>query len=80
MGTRRPRQPERDRQRIDVDPLLSRAAQAVFSYVAFAEAADDPARRRMVVRGRSSAIEALDASFPVQIWRTSWVSTTGWRS
>ena len=48
--------PSGDRQRIDVDPLLSRAAQAVFSYVAFAEAADDPARRRMVVRGRSPAI------------------------
>ena len=59
--------PSGDRQRIDVDPLLSRAAQAVFSYVAFAEAADDPARRRMVVRDRTPAIEALDASFPVQI-------------
>ena len=59
--------PSLDRQRIDVDPLLSRAAQAVFAYVAFAEAVDDPVRRRMVVRDRSAAIEALDASFPVQI-------------
>jgi DNA-binding CsgD family transcriptional regulator len=67
-GTPSPRDsPSGDRQRIDVDPLLSRAAQAVFSYVAFAEAADDPARRRMIVHDRAPAIDALDASLPVQI-------------
>jgi LuxR family maltose regulon positive regulatory protein len=59
--------PSPDRQRIDVDPLLSRAAEAVFSYVAFAEAADDPVRRRAIVRDRASAIEALDTSLPVQV-------------
>jgi LuxR family maltose regulon positive regulatory protein len=56
-----------ERQRIDVDPSLSRAAHAVSSYVAFAEATDEPARRRSIVRDRAVAVEELDASFPVQI-------------
>ena len=55
-----------DRQRIDVDPLLSRAADAVASYVGFAEATDDPAGRRAILRRRAAAIEELDASYPVQ--------------
>ena len=56
-----------DRQRIDVDPLLARAAQAVSAYVAFAEAADDPSRRRLIVRDREAVIEQLDPHVPVQI-------------
>jgi LuxR family maltose regulon positive regulatory protein len=56
-----------DRQRLDVEPFLARAADAVASYIGFAEAIDDPARRRAIVRGRAEAIEELDLSFPVQI-------------
>ncbi|MEP6650842.1 MAG: hypothetical protein ABJA74_13185, partial [Lapillicoccus sp.] len=56
-----------ERQRIDVDPLLSRAAQAVVAYIDFAEAGDDPARRRAIVRDRALAIEELSDAHPVQI-------------
>ncbi|HEU4330006.1 MAG TPA: AAA family ATPase [Lapillicoccus sp.] len=56
-----------DRQRIDVEPLLARAAQAVASYIAFAEATDDPARRRAVVRERAAVVDQLDGTYPVPI-------------
>jgi LuxR family maltose regulon positive regulatory protein len=56
-----------DRQRIDVEPLLARAADAVGSYISFAEATDDPARRRAVVRDRAAVVEQLDGSYPVPI-------------
>ena len=56
-----------DRQRIDVEPLLLRAVDAVASYIGFAEAADDPARRRAIVRERAAAIEQPVPSYPVQI-------------
>ncbi|HEU4998798.1 MAG TPA: LuxR C-terminal-related transcriptional regulator [Lapillicoccus sp.] len=56
-----------DRERIDVEPLLARAGQAVASYIAFTEAGDDPGRRRSIVRERAAVVEELDATYPVPL-------------